>query len=280
MTFKQVFQLGKQTLKSNNVECYDSDALYLFEECFGLSRKDLIINGNLDAPEPEISLFLNMINKVISGIPVQYVTGKCRFMDINLNVGYGVLIPRDDTEILVRGIKNRINIFNNLSIIDLCSGSGAIAIALEKIFYNSNITAIEISKNAYRYLQENILLNKSNITAINQDIFKFYENIQNNSIDILASNPPYIPTKDLSSLSKFVKKEPEIALDGGELGMDFYYNICQKWTSKLKSGGLIAFEIGINQLENVCEILKSYGFKNITSDKDINNIPRAVFAIK
>lgn len=280
MNFKEVYNLGKKSLKSNNVECYNTDALYIFEECFGFGIKDLIIKGNLNAPNDKIKRFIKMIDQVIEGTPVQYVTGKCKFMNIDLIVGRGVLIPRDDTEVLVRGLEKRLNKLCSLIIFDLCSGSGAIAIALSKIFNFSEITAIELSAEAYKYLHINSSINGHNINTLNADIFEYCDLLSDESVDCIVSNPPYISERDMKCLAPMVKMEPETALNGGKTGLDFYYNICKKWIPKLKRGGNIAFEVGAGQSESVSKILSSYGINNIEIELDINNIPRAVFGIK
>lgn len=227
-----------------------------------------------------------MIKKRIDGTPVQYITRKCNFMGIDLHVGPGVLIPRDDTEVLVQNSKNFIlstykHLKRPLNVIDLCSGSGAIAIAIKKELGNKvNVSALELSDSAFKYLESNVYKSKLDINLIKGDVFKSFSKFSENEIDFIISNPPYIPTNDLRFLSSDVKMEPKIALDGGKSGLDFYVSICNNWLTKLVSGGKIAVEIGLNQKESVVDIFKRCKLKNIEVVNDISNIPRVVIGQK
>ena len=129
-------------------------------------------------------------------------------------------------------------------------------------------------------MQENIFLNECKVTAINGDVFKISSDFQDEFFDAVISNPPYIKTGDLSCLQEEVKKEPRLALEGGEDGLYFYKNICKTWIPKLKSGGMIAFEVGFDQAQDVKTIMENYGIKAIRIFKDINNIDRAVIGQK
>lgn len=268
------------------MDCFSSDTLWLFEECFGLSRKDIIIKGNELAPFEKAEKFFQMVKMRLKRIPVQYIVGNCRFMGINLDIGSGVLIPRDDTEVLVRKtaelLEEKFNLIRKpMDVIDLCSGSGAIALSLKKLLGTKiNVYALELYEAPFKYLENNVLKNKLDIKIIKGDIFTDYKNFADNQMDCIISNPPYISTKELSLLSEDVQHEPVAALDGGNDGLDFYRAITKNWNNKLTKDGIFAFEIGINQKTAVCKILKSSGITNIFVYDDINNIPRAVIGKK
>lgn len=227
-----------------------------------------------------------MIEMRLNGIPVQYILGHCKFMDIDLDVGPGVLIPRDDTEVLVRKtidiLKNSYNFSQKtLNIIDLCSGTGAIALSLKKVFASkANVTALDFYEQPLKYLKSNTLKNNLDVKVIQGSVFTYYKNFIDNQIDCIISNPPYIPTKQLKFLHPDVQYEPTVALDGGADGLDFYRVIAKKWINKIKQGGIVALEIGINQKEAVCEILKTAEIKDIYVYNDINNIPRGLIGKK
>lgn len=227
-----------------------------------------------------------MIEMRLNGIPVQYILGHCKFMDIDLDVGPGVLIPRDDTEVLVQKtidmLKNSYNFSQKtLNIIDLCSGTGAIALSLKKVFASkANVTALDFYEQPLKYLKSNILKNNLDVKVIQGSVFTYYKNFIDNQIDCIISNPPYIPTKQLKFLHPDVQYEPTVALDGGADGLDFYRVIAKKWINKIKQGGIVALEIGINQKEAVSEILKTAEIKDIYVYNDINNIPRVLIGKK
>ncbi len=227
-----------------------------------------------------------MIEMRLNGIPVQYILGHCKFMDIDLDVGPGVLIPRDDTEVLVRKtidiLKNSYNFSQKtLNIIDLCSGTGAIALSIKKVFASkANVTALDFYEQPLKYLKSNILKNNLDVKVIQGSVFTYYKNFIDNQIDCIISNPPYIPTKQLKFLHPDVQYEPTVALDGGADGLDFYRVIAKKWINKIKQGGIVALEIGINQKEAVCKILKTAEIKDIYVYNDINNIPRGLIGKK
>lgn len=205
---------------------------------------------------------------------------KTNFFGINLKISKNLFIPRPETELLVEYIYKNYNQNFSGNIIDLCSGSGAIAISLKNYFKNANTWAIEKSPKAFDYLIKNSKLNNTKINCILGDIFKKYLNFENNFFDIIISNPPYIKTNDINKLDKKVKFEPRMALDGGKDGLDFYKNIIKFWTSKLKKNAIIIFELGINQHKQVKKIIQDNNFCNIKILKDFSNIERIIIANK
>ncbi|MDR1364382.1 MAG: peptide chain release factor N(5)-glutamine methyltransferase [Oscillospiraceae bacterium] len=282
MTLKEVWINGKKFLK-NEFETNKLDFSLIFQEIFGLNRLELVLYGDKQAEKFKIDSFFKMLQRKKNGEPLQYIIGHQEFYGLDLKIGNGVLIPRKDTETLVKVAVEMIDLQHNslakLNIVDLCSGSGAIALALKKEFKLANVTAIEISPQAFYFIKKNIANTNINIKAILGDIFKVYDDFKNSSLDLIISNPPYISTNDLFFLEKEVKFEPKIALDGGHEGLDFYFNIIKKWSVKLKKGAIIAFEVGFDQSNKVFKILKESGFNNITIKKDLNGINRVVIAM-
>lgn len=269
-------------LKDSKVQSYESDNMNIFQKCFGVKRHDLVFMREKTAPFESEKKYFEMIKKRINHIPVQYLIGDWNFMGHTLKVGEGVLIPRDDTEVLVMQSAEFLSGIDKPVVFDLCSGSGAIAIVLDSLVSNPDmqITAIEYSKYAYDYLKYNVKRHKKNINCLNMDIFKCHNNFEDESIDAIISNPPYICNEDMECLQSEVKFEPEMALNGGKDGMDFYRVILSKWTKKLKKGGLLGVEIGIGQLESILGMFENYNMNNIKYFKDINGVDRAVFAVK
>ena len=281
MTWSEVYKKAESILKREYKDTYKYEIYSTLKYCFNISKIDLIMKKD-EAVEPEVQKKLFDIIKLrTEHVPLQYILGYWYFMDLKFKVGEGVLIPREDTEVLVRKSLDYLQNVESPKIIDLCSGSGCVAISVKKkLDKKSEVYAAELSEIAFSYLQENIFLNECKVTAINGDVFKISSDFQDEFFDAVISNPPYIKTGDLSCLQEEVKKEPRLALEGGEDGLYFYKNICKTWIPKLKSGGIIAFEVGINQAQDVKTIMENYGIRAIKIFKDINNIDRAVIGQK
>ena len=284
MKIRDVYRQGKKELKTANIEDANYDSMCLFEHCFGLTRQDIIINGDNTADEAKSNLYFSMIKRRKKREPLQYILGYWFFMDLKFYVGDGVLIPREDTEVLVYSVLNTLSSGKNPTILDLCAGSGAIGVSLADKIKDSRVYCVELSKVAFKYLLKNIEHNKTkNVTAINADIFDIDRLINTNKlslVDAIVSNPPYISEEDMKVLQKEVQKEPELALYGGEDGLDYYRFILKDWSKVLKSGGIMAVEIGIGQQEAVMSLFRENGITGIKCIKDINNIYRVVMGIK
>ncbi len=277
MTAYELYRTGRDILRNWGIQSADFDAIEIFNFCCGMNRQSLIINKDLVVSQIEEDRFLDCINKRGSGMPLQYILGMWSFMGLNFKVGKGVLIPRDDTEVLVREAMSLINCKTNPRILDLCSGSGAIAISLAKSFPHSEVVAVEFSSKAYFYLCENVKLNKiENLRCVRADVLCDYNNTDLGKFDLIVSNPPYIPSDDIENLQPEVHFEPRIALDGGKDGLVFYECILKNWKTHLNHDGHVAVEIGIGQSNSVAGIFGKNGFCNIKIKKDINEIDRVV----
>lgn len=213
-----------------------------------------------------------VLKRRIDGEPLQYILGEWEFYDLPFFVGEGVLIPRPDTETLAEFAIDRAGT-EEIACMDLCSGSGCLAITVDKHCPNATVYAMEKSDAAYSYLEKNIERNESSVRAIKGDVLE--DNF--GEYDLIISNPPYIKSADLETLQKEVKREPKMALDGGDDGLVFYRKIAEKWVPHLKSGGTLAVEIGIGQGDDVKAIFKAAGLKNIGSRNDLSGIERVVF---
>jgi release factor glutamine methyltransferase len=223
------------------------------------------------------------MNEVLNGKPLQYITNVQSFMGFDFYVDENVLIPQPDTEVIVEQV---INIFEkvyakkpNVKILDLCTGSGAIAISLDKIlnkYDNIKVYASDISASAINVAKKNSTRLNTNVEFIESNMFYSI----NNKFDIIVSNPPYIETNIIDTLASDVQAEPHLALDGGKDGLNFYRNIADNAYNYLTKSGYICLEIGYNQGETVKEILdKTKKYKNIEVIKDYSGNYRCVMAM-
>ncbi len=278
MTIKEAFEFTKQQLIKAGVTDPAFDTIYLFEYVFGLTRTDIAVRGDSTADEDKLKLLKDCINRRVKNEPVQYIIGEWEFMGRTFKIGDGVLIPRDDTEVVVRACME-LGLADNISVVDLCSGSGIIAVTLRKHFANSTVYAVEKSDVAYSYLLKNCEHNSADVKAIHADLYDCVDDFAGHSLDLIVSNPPYIKAQEIPTLQREVQFEPTMALDGGEDGFDFYRGIIERYANKLKNGGYIAFEIGEGQFEYISELLKNSGFTDIRGYLDLGNTVRAMTAV-
>lgn len=259
MTVNEIYQSGLKLLENNNIENSKFEAQSLLQKAFSLDRVGFIIHKTDKADENCSHNFLKFIEKRISGEPLQYILGEWSFMGFDFKVGRGVLIPRDDTEVVVN-LCIDFSKQNRQKTVDLCSGSGAIAVALDKIS-GAEVTAVEIDETAFSYLETNVKENNSSVNPVMADALEICETFADGELDLIVSNPPYIKSADIETLQKEVRLEPRLALDGGEDGYDFYREIVSRWSRKLKKGGALAFELGENQADAVKALMTDKGFR-------------------
>lgn len=278
MTLGEAYNYGKEVLHEAKIENFAFDAMCIFQNCFGKNRLDLVYCRTETADEKLLNKFKSDIDKRKMRYPLQYILGKWSFMGLDFLVGEGVLIPRDDTEVLVETSLSLIKNIKNPKIIDLCAGSGAVSISLAKARPDAEVTAIELSDVAFEYLQKNITMNKvQNVEAVKGDILKDFVLFSQNKFDLIVSNPPYIKSEEIVNLQTEVKIEPRIALDGGKDGLLFYKAILSNWTKLLKSDRYICMEIGFDQGEDLKNLLKHYNYSEVNIVLDINNLDRVVY---
>ncbi len=275
MTVNEIYQSGLKLLENNNIENSKFEAQSLLQKAFSLDRVGFIIHKTDKADENCSHNFLNFIERRISGEPLQYILGEWSFMGFDFKVGRGVLIPRDDTEVVVNlcidFLKNRAD----KKTVDLCSGSGAIAVALDKIS-GAKVTAVEIDETAFSYLETNVKENNSSVKPVMADALEICDTFADGGLDLIVSNPPYIKSADIETLQKEVQLEPRLALDGGEDGCDFYREIVSRWSRKLKKGGALAFELGEGQADAVKALMTEQGFSDFKISLDFGGVQRAI----
>lgn len=275
MTVNEIYQSGLKLLENSNIENSKFEAQSLLQKAFSLDRVGFIIHKTDKADENCSHNFLNFIEKRISGEPLQYILGEWSFMGFDFKVGRGVLIPRDDTEVVVNLCIDFLENRTDKKTVDLCSGSGAIAVALDKIS-GAKVTAVEIDETAFSYLETNVKENNSSVKPVMADALEICETFADGELDLIVSNPPYIKSADIETLQKEVRLEPRLALDGGEDGCDFYREIVNRWSRKLKKGGALAFELGENQADAVKVLMTEQGFSDFKISLDFGGAQRAI----
>ncbi len=241
-----------------------------------LDRSGILYKQNQELSEGEQKIIKKCIEKRKKGIPLQYILGEWEFYSLPFKVGRGVLIPRADSELLVDLVLEEIPCDGEINVLDLCSGSGALGIAVAKNCCNSSVTLVEKSRKALRYLKENIILNKVKVKAVCADIFRWKPKTP---ADIVICNPPYITKDEMLSLQKEVKKEPVTALFGGRDGLKFYRLLCSKAKDFLKIGGKMFVEIGYRQADEVKALFEVSGFEQVEVFKDLGGNDRVVSAV-
>ncbi len=252
------------------------DAMCIFQDM--LNEKAPLMNSG-DEVSPRISeKILSIAKKRSEGYPLQYLLGQWEFYGYPFKVGEGVLIPRPDTETLVDHVSEFFHRDPSPVIFDLCSGSGCIAVTLKKELPGSHVYAVELSEKATGYLRENAALNNADIEIISGDVLDSRTVDLLPAADIIVCNPPYLTGADMRSLQKEVSYEPKEALFGGEDGLKFYREITSLWKRSLVSGGVLMYECGMGQHEDISRILKDNGFEDITFRNDNAGIVRCVSA--
>ena len=263
-----------------------NEAELLFTEIFKCDRLSLYLNSESLIDKDKSALVSTVLQRRISGEPIQYILGKSEFMGLEFKVAPGVLIPRPETEILVEAVlkfSRQPGFFGRrLEIMDIGTGSGNIAVSLARLSQDLNITAIDISKEAIEIAKYNAMSNNlaNRINFIQSDLFSSCEPMAG-GYDIIVSNPPYIPTQELKDLQPEIRYEPVIALDGGKEGLDYYRKLSGRAPYFLREGGLLITEIGYNQKDAVVDIFQNdKNFRVLEVIPDYNNIDRVVVAEK
>lgn len=259
----------------------------LLEHILNMNKFELVINHTQEISENDFYKFQNGLEKIKNNTPIQYITNHQEFMKLNFYVDENVLIPQPDTEILVEEVLKYVNQKRQndsetspIKILDLCTGSGAIAISLAKYIENAEITATDISNKALQIAKLNAEKNlvHSKIKFIESDMF---ENITDSNFDIIVSNPPYIETDTIKELSQEVQKEPKLALDGGFNGLKFYNNIIKNSHNYLNEHGYLFLEIGYNQKSALFDLINnSKNFINPQCVLDLSGNDRVIICEK
>lgn len=279
-TIKEALFAAKKELKESGAGEYKLDAELFIMKAANMTKTSVLINGDKELTESEEKLFNSMVQKRKKGVPAQYILGKCEFMGYEFFVDENVLIPRPDTEVLVETVLKTAENANFQNVIDMCTGSGCIAISLA-LNGIKNVTACDISIGALSTAKKNAEYNNAldKIQFIQGDLFENVDKSQ--KYNAVISNPPYIPTEDISNLMREVRdNEPLTALDGGKDGLDFYRRITNDSLEYLDDGGYLFFEIGYNQGKDLKKIMTDLGFDGIKIVKDYAGLDRVVFGYK
>lgn len=276
MQIKEAMRKGMIKLKTNDVKEPNLKARLLMQYILNRPREYILVHDDKQLTLRQNVDYFKLIKKLIEGVPLQHITHQQEFMKLMFYVDENVLIPRPDTEILVEEVIKLAKSINAKKILDLCTGSGAIAVSLAKYIEGSQITATDISRKALSIAKLNATNNnvEDKITFVSSDLF---QNISEEKYDIIVSNPPYIKRKVIKTLDKEVKKEPIIALDGGNDGLDFYKKIIENAYQYLKYKGYLCLEIGYDQKDEVIDLInKEEKYIDTYSKKDLFDNDRIV----
>ena len=274
MCIRDLLILGMEKLIEYNIDEYTLKAKMLLCDILKVKKEYLIINDLEEVDSFREQEFFRKIDLLCIEEPIQYIIGKQEFMELEFNVNKSVLIPQPDTEILVEKVIEIIKRENKeISVLDLCTGSGAIGISIKKLTDNTTVTASDISLRALRVARDNAEKLEVDVNFIESDLF---ENI-NSKFDIIVSNPPYIKSEIIEKLPEEVKKEPIIALDGGVDGLEFYKNIINNCENYLNEKGFLCLEIGYDQKEDLEKLIEATGkFENVEILRDFGGNYRVI----
>lgn len=279
MTLRDLLTEGEHALQSAGIEDWKMDAWYLMEETLQVTRTRYLMDSGRAVSEEEKTRYLEQIDKRAAHIPLQHLTGHQEFMGLDFRVSEDVLVPRQDTEILVEEALKYVH--SGMKLLDMCTGSGCILLSIVKLAAELKDckevtgTGVDLSEKALKIAQENRRnLGLEQTTALLQS--DLFEQV-NGTYDMIVSNPPYIASEVITTLSEEVKDhEPVMALDGGTDGLDFYRVIIEKSPSYLTLGGMLFFEIGYDQGVSVSRLMEK-DFKDIHVIKDLAGLDRVVY---
>lgn len=259
------------SLLARNLLCYVT----------GKSQEEVIADREMYAGEETCRTMEVLVQRVLDGEPLAYVLGQWDFYGMTLHVDRNVLIPRDDTcAVTALAIKKALFLDSNPRILDLCTGTGCIGLAVAHRVKDAKVTLADVSKDVLAVAKKNITDQKlsARVSVVQADALQMPASFLG-KFDMIVSNPPYITTIEMETLPHSVKDyEPHLALHGGEDGLDFYRSIASKFRHALKPGGFICFEFGKGQGDAVCAILESNGYTILERSSDYNQIERAVLA--
>lgn len=280
LTLKQLYKVGTVKLAEEGIEEFSLDAWYLLEYVTGVSKAMYFAEPERAVSEENADRYIDCIRRRAAHIPLQHITGEQEFMGYPFCVNEHVLIPRQDTEILV---EEAIQVMRpKMKVLDMCTGSGCIVLSILKMcrekYYMTELQGIgaDVSEEALKVARENGRRLEVPVTWIQSDLFAKIP--EEEKYDVIVSNPPYIETAVIDTLQEEVRlHDPYIALDGKEDGLYFYRRIISEAGKYLKPQGKLMFEIGCDQAEAVEELMKNAGYEQITVKKDLAGLDRVVY---
>lgn len=273
MQYAKLYQIGKEQLQKAGITDAELDARLLLEFICHTDRNALYAHGDQEIEDEKMHDFLQLIEKRAVHIPLQHLTGEQNFMGLDFLVNEHVLIPRQDTEILVEEIMR--DLHDGIRILDMCTGSGCILLSLLHYSNDCSGVGVDVSEDALAVARQNAgRLAEKQAVFIQSDLFEKVEG----SFDLIVSNPPYIRSQEIAGLMPEVREhEPHLALDGKNDGLHFYREIIKGAMSHLKRGGQLFFEIGYDQGEAVQALLAANGYTEIAVVKDYAGLDRVVY---
>lgn len=276
LTYRQMCHNGAAILADAGITDAEYDSFALLEYITGMDRTAYILNGSKSVPEDIAERYDAVIDRRSSHIPLQHITGQAWFYGRSFNVNSDVLVPRQDTEVLVSEALKVINAKD--SVLDMCTGSGCIIITLALEKKLGRALGADISEAALKVASDNReKLGADDVTFVKSNIFSDINVNDDELFDVIVSNPPYIATGEIETLTEEVRiHDPYIALDGLEDGLHFYREITQQSLNYIKSGGWLLYEIGCTQAHDVSDIMSEYGYSNIKVIKDLAGLDRVV----
>lgn len=276
LTYRQMCHNGAAILADAGITDAEYDSFALLEYITGMDRTAYILNGSKSVPEDIAERYDAVIDRRSSHIPLQHITGQAWFYGRGFNVNSDVLVPRQDTEALVSEALKVINAKD--SVLDMCTGSGCIIITLALEKKLGRALGADISEAALKVASGNReKLGADDVTFVKSNIFSDINVNDDELFDVIVSNPPYIATGEIETLTEEVRiHDPYIALDGLEDGLHFYREITQQSMNYIKSGGWLLYEIGCTQAHDVSDIMSEYGYSNIKVIKDLAGLDRVV----
>ena len=278
MILEEIVKKASNLLKRQNIDSHQLDAEVILSDIMGVSREYLILNNRLTIKKNTIKKYNFAIERRAKREPVAYITGKKEFWSENFLVNKNTMVPRPETELMIYKV---LKFFKNrrINVLDIGTGSGCLLLSVLKQLSLARGIGIDISSKAIKIAK----INSRNLNLINKakfrvcDLNKFYTG----KYDLIISNPPYIPSKDIKNLTKdIINYEPKSALDGGIDGLDLIKKVIYKSTYLLKNSGLLTLEIGFNQYKSVSKILKHYRFREIGKEYDFNNNVRCIISTR
>ena len=278
MILENTIKQASQLLKSHHIISHELDAEIILSDIMGVTKEFLIVNNHINISKNIIKKYNFAIKRRINREPVAYITGKKEFWSEDFVVNHATLVPRPETELLIYKV---IKVFKNkrINILDIGTGSGCILLSILKELNLSRGIGIDISAKAIQIAKAN----SKNLNLFYRSKFKVIDLSKFNigKYDLIVSNPPYIPSKDIKNLSKdIINYEPLVALRGGINGLDFIKKVIYKSNNLLKRNGLLAIEIGHNQYQTVSNILSQYGFRESGKGYDYNHNVRCIISTK
>lgn len=253
MTVREALRLAAARLNEAGVPDADVDAAYLLASVLKEDTLAMRINGGRELTQTQRAAFDALCDRRAAREPLQYILGETEFMGLTFHVEPGVLIPRADTEILVEKALELMQ--PGARVLDIGTGSGAIAVSLAKLGKNARVTAVDVSDKAFEIARKNAESNGADVEFVKSDCFSA---LQGRKYDMIVSNPPYISDEEMRGLMPEVKQEPELALSGGGDGLDFYRRISQEAPEHLNAGGFLLFEIGWLQKDAVSALVQAH----------------------